>query len=93
MLEKAKIYLGISGNEKDALLNLLIELATDFYETYTRNEANPAIILKMVVEDYNKYGSEGISNLSFGSGNETVLEDYSAGLQKQIRRNKRMGVL
>lgn len=95
MLEKIKAYLGITDTDKDSLLNILIECAEVGFEESTHRTAAdyPTVILKMVVEDYNRYGSEGIASLSFGSGSETVLEDYSAGLQKQIRKLKKVRVL
>lgn len=95
MLEKVKVYLGITDTEKDSLLNILIENAeAAFMDATSRDSANyQTVILKMVIEDYNRYGSEGISSLSFGSASESVLEDYSAGLQKQIRRLKKVRVL
>lgn len=95
MIEKIKIYLDITDNTKDSLLNILIENAEANFETATNQApaAHPTIILKMVIEDFNRHGSEGIASLSFGSGSETVLEDYSAGLQKQIRKLKRIRVL
>lgn len=95
MLDKIKAYLGITDTSKDSLLNILIECAQACFEDATNRAAAdyPVVILKMVVEDYNKYGSEGIASLSFGSGSESVLDDYSAGLQKQIRKLKKVRVL
>ncbi len=95
MLEKVKTYLGITDNSQDSLLNIQIENAEAAFEAATNRPPaeHSTVILKMVVEDFNRYGSEGISSLSFGSGAESVLEDYSAALQKQIRKLKRMRVL
>lgn len=95
MLEKLKAYLDITDNSKDSLLNIMLENAEVSFTASTNQPAaaHPTILLKMVVEDFNRYGSEGIASLSFGSGSESVLEDYSAGLQKQIRKLKRIRVL
>lgn len=95
MIEKIKAYLGITDNSKDSLLNILMENAEVSFEAATNRPAadHSTVILKMVVEDFNRHGSEGIASLSFGSGSETILEDYSAGLQKQIRKLKRIRVL
>ena len=95
MIEKLKAYLGINDNSKDFLLDILIENAEASFEASTNQPAaaHPTIIMKMVIEDFNRHGSEGIASLSFGSGSETILEDYSIGLQKQIRKLKRMRVL
>lgn len=94
MLEKIKAYLGITDTDKDSLLTIMQECAESCFEDATHRTAAdyPTVILKMVVEDYNRYGSEGIASLSFGSGSESVLDDYSAGLQKQIRKLKKVRV-
>lgn len=92
MVDKLKVYLGITDNSQDALLSILIDNAVTAFEDYTRRDAfdYDTIIFKMVVEDYNRWGSEGISSLSFGSATEGVLTDYSTGLQRQIRKHKRL---
>ena len=38
LLDKLKLALGISGDDEDELLNLLIDIATDEALTYTRRE-------------------------------------------------------
>lgn len=72
------------------LANILISNAESAFEAYTNALAanNQDIILRMVIEDYNKVGNEGIQSISFGNNTETVLEDYSAPLQKIIRKKK-----
>ena len=92
MLERIKTYLGITDTEKDSLLSILIEDAEAWFSNYTNAASadNPTIITKMVIEDYNRYGSEGISTLSFGSGSESVNQNYSDGLMVEIRSRKKV---
>ena len=94
-IERLKSYLNITDCSKDSLLITLQENAVEALEDYTGTPATKhgSIVFKMMLEDYNRYGSEGISSLSFGSGKESILEDYSAGLQRQIRRLKKVRVL
>lgn len=95
MIDKVKAYLGITDSDKDALLSILWENAECAFEDYTGRAAfeHENIIFKMVIEDYNRSGSEGLSSLSFGSASENYLGDYSDSLQKQIRRNKKIKVM
>lgn len=92
MIDKLKAYLAINDDSKDELLSILYENAEAAFESYTSRDAfdYQTIIFKMVVEDYNRWGSEGISSLSFGSASEGVLTDYSSGLQREIRKHKRI---
>lgn len=95
MLERIKTYLGILNNEKDSLINILIEDAEAWFEDYTNRAAADytTIICQMVIEDFNRYGSEGIASLSFGAGTEVVNAEYSEGLMKQIKKLKKLKVL
>lgn len=95
MLKKIKVYLGINDDEYDSLIELLIQFAMDAFEDYTGASAadHETVIIKMVIEDFNKYGSEGISALSFGGAKEDVLTNYSAPLLKQIRKHKKVKVM
>ena len=99
MLEKIKLLLGISDedNSKDDLLELLISNAKDYavsfcgYDEY--NSQFDIIVMKMVVEDYNRLGSEGISSKSFNGISESYVEDYSAGILNSLRRWKKVILL
>ncbi len=91
MLNKILLLLGADSSKKQ-LIEVLIDLAEDYFENMTGCDATdyPAIIIKMVVEDYNKLGSEGIASLSFGGGSETVINDYSDDLLRQIKRLRKI---
>lgn len=94
MIEEIKVLLEIYDNESDKILNLLCRTASDEFMLLTGCSADdyPRLIQQMVVERFNKLGSEGINSLSFGSANENCADNYSAGLQKAIRRCKKVKV-
>lgn len=97
MLEELLAYLKIEAEdiESQSILSMLISFATDTFEDLTGQAAadHETIIKKMVIEDWNRYGSEGITSFSFGSNNETITPDYSDGLKRQMRRLKKVKVL
>lgn len=99
MLEKIKLLLGISDEDttKDELINLLISNAKDYAVSFCGygeyNSQFDVIVMKMVVEDYNRLGSEGISSKSFNGISESYTEDYSAGILNSLRRYKKIILL
>lgn len=94
MLNNLKVYLGCND---EALLDTLIGNAKDFAVSYTGlpeySEKLDHIIFKMVVEDYNRKGSEGISNKNYSGVAESYLTDYSAGIYKALRRFRKIKVV
>lgn len=99
MLEKLKLLLGIaeSDDSKDELLELLISNAKTFaisfcgYDEYT-NKLD-TVVLKMVLEDYNRLGSEGIASRSFSGISENYSDDYSVGIYTLLKRFKKVILL
>lgn len=83
LLTKVKLLLGITANDKDDLLTLLIDNATEEAMAYTRQEnaevLNTAII-QMVVYMYNRLGTEGLDAESYSN----VRFDYSASYPDSI---------
>ena len=97
MLEDLITYLKIANDDtaSQSILSMLITFAEDAFEAYTGQDPADydSIIMKMVIEDWNKYGSEGIPSFSFGSNVENSLTDYSDGLKRQMRRLKKVKVI
>lgn len=97
MLEMLLSYLGIANSDTESqnIISMLITLASDAFEDYTGQSAedHQSIIMRMVIEDWNKVGSEGRPSFSFGTNSESLLTDYSDSLKKQIRRVKKVKVL
>lgn len=92
MLETIKTMLGISDTSKDNLLNCLIDNAKAFTVSYCGLSAYSTNLdsntIKMVLEDYNKLGSEGIGNKSFSGLSESYNEDYSPAIYSILKRNR-----
>lgn len=92
MLAKLKLLLGISGNGKDDLLNLVIAMAQDdFCALAGLDEYNvdgDAVVLKMACVKYNSLGSEGLNNQSYNGLSESY-SGYDNDIIKSIQRFKR----
>lgn len=92
MLETIKLMLGISDTSKDALLNCLIDNAKAFAVSYCGlaeySIALDNAVIKMILEDFNKLGSEGISGKSFSGLSENYNEDYSPAIYSILKRNR-----
>lgn len=94
ILDKIKLLL---PNANDDILSLLIDLAKDFSINYCNlseyNTALDNIIVKMVLEDFNKLGSEGISSKSFSGVSESYTTDYSAEIYKMLNKHRYLKTL
>ena len=97
MLENIKILLGISSSDKDDLLNLLINIAQN--DAYNFCHLNPEeddvsgldmVIVKMVLQLFNKMEAEGFSSKSFGGASESYLSDYSDDVITALTRNRKL---
>ena len=70
MLEKIKILLGLADEDesRDDLISTLIGLckdeATDFCNLEEYNSKLDSAVIGMVIERYNKIGTEGVSSVS-----------------------------
>lgn len=99
MLANIKTLLMITGTAQDALLNLLISICTQELEEYTHQTSTyistkcANIITQMVVERFNKLGSEGISSESNAAGSLAYTDGYSAGLKAQMLKHRKMVVV
>ena len=65
MLEDIKLLLGITSTEKDKLLKLLINLATEDARTISRRQdvsELEGIITQMVLFNYNRPGNERLES-------------------------------
>ena len=94
ILDKIKLLL---PNANDDILSLLIDLAKDFSINYCNlseyNATLDNIIVKMVLEDFNKLGSEGISAKSFSGISESYITDYSAEIYKMLNKHRHLKTL
>ena len=93
MLEKLKLLLNVSGNEKDDLLTLLIEQATETAINYTHNDDMDSlfpVILKMAVFDYNRLGTEGLNSEGYSGVSFSYMEDYPENILRSLRSKRRI---
>ena len=94
MLDKIKILLGLTDDSKDELLNVLIALckdeAIDFCNLKEYSSKLDSAIIAMVIERYNKMGTEGISSVSTNGINESYENGYSEIVLSKLRKNRKV---
>ena len=92
-LEKVKALLQIADSSQDTLLTVLLEQAADEALTITQqtdsSELAPVIRL-MVVEKFNRLGTESVTSISYSGIAETYTTDYSAQVVKLLNSKKRL---
>ena len=96
MLEKIKILLGLTTNDKDSLLKMLITEATDEAILFTHNNNTndlDSCIMKMVVYNYNRLGTEGVDSESYSGVNFSYSADYPESIMRQLRAKRKVMVL
>lgn len=95
MLANIKILLGLASNDtsKDALLNVLIDDATDEAVLYTHNENIEELdttIDKMVVYNYNRLGTEGVDNEGYSGVSFGYSTDYPENIMRGLRAKRKI---
>ena len=93
MLEKLKMLLRIDNNEKDDLLTLLLDQATETAMAYTHSSdfvGLSPIILKMAVFDYNRLGTEGLQSEGYSGVSFSYLDDYPETILRLLRSKRRI---
>lgn len=97
MIDKIKILLGIADTTKDSLLNVLLDNAKDFATDYCNlddyDTKFDSIIMKMVLESYNKLGAEGTSSKNYSGISESYTDDYSPAIYKQLNKHRHLKML
>lgn len=96
MLNRIKLLLGISGTEQDELLNVLIDICEQEALDYTHRKMGTEvsnIVLSMVVERYNKLGSEGITSRSFSGVSESITNNYSDAVIHQLNLKRKIRII
>ena len=96
MLNRIKLLLGISGTEQDELLNVLVNMCEQEALDYTHREKATElsnIVLSMVVERYNKLGSEGITSRSFSGVSESITNNYSDAVIHQLNLKRKIRII
>lgn len=97
MLNDIKELLAITNSEKDYLLTLLIEQATQEALKYTHREqitqSLAAAIVKMVVYNYNRLGSEGVDSENYSGVGFSYSADYPASIIRLLTANRKLRTL
>lgn len=79
MLEKLKLLLGITSTDKDNLLMVLIDQAKNDAKIKTGVEdldLYDSVIIKMVIFNYNRLGTEGLESESYSGASYKYSSDY-----------------
>lgn len=96
MLEKIKIMLGLDET-KDELLKLLVDDAIEEVVNYCNLTTYPeklnSTVIKMVIQNYNRLGSEGISSQSFSGVSESFIDGYTADIIMVLNKNRKVRFL
>lgn len=94
LIDDAKILIGITGTSKDALLTLLkSQCETDFKDYCNRStipDSANGVILNMLLVQYNRLGSQGITNESYSSISQTFTEGYPDNIIKQLNHYRKL---
>ena len=99
MLNKIKLLVGVSPTDEgqNELFEVLIEMAQQEAVEYCHLEEyneklNPTII-KMVIEKYNRLGSEGITSQNYSGVSESFAEGYSKDIIASLNRNRKLRMM
>lgn len=87
-LEKLQVLTG--RTDKDALLTVLLEQAQEEFKQICNREDVPAnaenVVNSMVVEKYNRFGTEGLAAQSFSGTSENFVDGYTAHILTALSR-------
>lgn len=94
MLDKIKLLLGLANDDKDELLQTLIALckdeATDFCNLEEYSTKLDSAVIAMVIERYNRMGTEGLSSTSSSGINDSYIDGYSEFTLSKLRKNRKV---
>lgn len=84
MKDKIKILIGLTDDSKDDVLDVLISLCKAEAYEYCNLEGYTSkldsAVIQMVIEKYNKMGTEGLSSVSTSG----IKEEYNSGYSPQV---------
>lgn len=95
MLSNIKILLSISDTSKDALLNLLIARCIEEFINYTHNDDTTNVqnlIISMVIYNYNRLGSEGVSSEGYSGVSFGYSSEYPENIMRELKANRKLQV-
>ena len=93
MLEKIKLLLGLTSNDKDELLMALIENAIEEAINYTHNDSiagYESVICNMVIYMFNRLGTEGVNAESYSGVSFTYSSDYPESILRPLKAHRKV---
>lgn len=94
MLDKIKLLLNLAGDDKDELIQTLISLCKDEAVDYCNLEDYDAkldsAVIQMVIERYNRLGSEGLSSTTSSGIKEEYFGNYSNPVIRKLQKNRKV---
>ena len=97
MLQKVKLYLGLTDSDKDALLTMLLDQAIEEAVAYTHNAEALSLyesaIIRMTAEKYSRLSTEGLQSESYGGSggvNYSYTSDYPEAVYKTLRAYRKV---
>ena len=97
MLDKLKLLLNIKDDTIDELLTILIALCKEEAYTYCNldeyDEKLDAIVIQMVIEKYNRIGSEGTTSQSSSGASANYDSFYSEKVVRLLNKHRKVKML
>ena len=97
MLDKIKLLLNIQDDEYDELLQVLISLCKDEAYVYCNLQEYDAkldgAVLQMVIERYNRIGSEGATQQSSSGVSMTYDSFYSDKVRWMLNKHRKVKMI
>lgn len=97
MLDNIKLLLGLADDSKDELLEALITYAVEDAILISRNknirEENEGIIVRMVIYNYNRLGSEGLTSETYSGVSYNYANNYPEDILYMLRSRGKLRVL
>lgn len=91
-----KNIIGIPATNKDTVIEYLISNATGFVMDYCNIDSISGmdnVLIKMVLEDFNRNGNDGLSSQSFSGVSESYNQDYSEQIYKTLNKHRKIKML
>ena len=97
MLEKLKLLLGIQDDAQDELLQILISLCKDEAYVYCNlpeySSKLDGAVIQMVIERYNRIGSEGAIQQASSTVSMTYDSFYSEKVRWMLNKNRKVKMI
>ncbi|MFT8316652.1 MAG: head-tail connector protein [Sporolactobacillus sp.] len=89
MLDLLKVYLGLTDDSQDSLLNLLISMAQDAVKSYCLIDTVPTpdldnAVIKLTAVYYQKRGSDAASYQMQGARAQNIINDIPGDIKAML---------